>query len=144
MTDSPPPSANVPEVDPDSAYAFAPVPTRKARHDGWTPLRQRQFIAALAAMGVVDRAAKAVGMSGASAYNLRKRPGAEGFAAAWDAALQEGRDRAFDVAMDRATRGYLTPRYYAGRFVGTTHRLDNRMILAALSPPAPPPRQRDK
>jgi molybdenum-dependent DNA-binding transcriptional regulator ModE len=46
------------------------------RHDGWTPERQRLFLVALAAMGTVDSAAQAVGMSRISAYNLKKRVGA--------------------------------------------------------------------
>ena len=119
------------------ALAFHPVPGRQ-RHDGWTPDRQRRFVAALALTGTVARAAHAVGMSGASAYNLRRRPQAESFAGAWDAALQQGRDRAFDIAMDRAINGVTTPLYYRGRFVRTRHRYDHRAIVAALMPPAPP------
>ena len=66
--------------------SFTPVPL-KARHDGWTPSRQRHFIELLAATKSVTRACKAVGMSAVTAYALRKKPGAESFAAAWDAAL---------------------------------------------------------
>jgi hypothetical protein len=65
---------------------FTPVPV-KARHDGWTPARQRAFIEALAATRCVVRACKAVGMSTVTAYALRKRAGAQSFAAAWDTAL---------------------------------------------------------
>jgi hypothetical protein len=65
---------------------FSPVPT-KARHDGWTPARQSAFIETLAATKSVTLACKAVGMSPVTAYDLRKRPGAESFAAAWSAAV---------------------------------------------------------
>ena len=41
---------------------FEPVP-RKFRHDGWTPERQRAFIAALADTGSVSRAAAMVNMA---------------------------------------------------------------------------------
>ena len=75
------------------ALAFHPVPGRQ-RHDGWTPDRQRRFVAALTLTGTVARAAQAVEMSGASAYNLRRRPQAESFAGAWHAApLRSPRDR---------------------------------------------------
>ena len=65
---------------------FTPVPL-KARHDGWTPARQRHFIDRLAATKSVARACREVGMSSVTAYALRRRPGAESFAAAWDEAL---------------------------------------------------------
>jgi hypothetical protein len=66
--------------------AFTPVPGR-ARRDGWTEERQRAFIAALDGTGCVGRAAAAVGMSRKSAYRLRRRKGAESFAAAWDSIM---------------------------------------------------------
>src|SRR4051812_28528512 len=65
---------------------FAPVPLR-SRQDGWTVERQRTFIAALARTGCVGRAALEAGMSRESAYRLRRRKGAESFAAAWDSIL---------------------------------------------------------
>src|SRR5438067_13665643 len=66
--------------------AFHPVPTR-ARADGWTPLRQAEFVGMLAQTGSVAAAAAFVGMSRESAYRLRRREGAAEFAAAWDLAL---------------------------------------------------------
>jgi NAD-dependent oxidoreductase involved in siderophore biosynthesis len=62
------------------------VPCR-ARRDGWTAERQRTFIAALARTGRVGRSALEAGMSRESAYRLRRRKGAESFAAAWDEIL---------------------------------------------------------
>ena len=38
--------------------AFEPVPRKTRRHDGWTPERQKAFIAALADTGSVKRAAR--------------------------------------------------------------------------------------
>ena len=66
--------------------AFHPVPLA-ARHDGWSVARQAEFIGWLAETGGVSAAARLVGMSRKSAYRLRARAGAAGFAAAWDAAL---------------------------------------------------------
>jgi hypothetical protein len=65
---------------------FTPV-ALKARHDGWTAVRQRRFIEVLAETRSVTRACAAVGKSAATAYALRNRSGAESFAAAWDRAL---------------------------------------------------------
>ena len=53
---------------------FAPVP-RRYRHDGWTPERQKAFIAALAETGCVERAARMVNMAQANCYTLRRAPG---------------------------------------------------------------------
>ena len=117
------------ESDP---LAFAPVPTASTRHDGWTPERQKRFIVALAAMGVVAAAARAVGKSATAAYKLRDRPGAEDFASAWDTAMAMAQDRAYEQAMDQATNGIITPRYYRGKQIGTVRRFDYRLALKVL------------
>lgn len=82
---SPTPTARAPRIRP---VRWKPVP-RKPRRDGWTPERQRAFIAALAELGCIEHAARSVGISVKSCYQLRRAPKAEGFAAAWDAALRE-------------------------------------------------------
>ena len=66
--------------------AFYPVPPR-TRRDGWTIERQADFLGLLAETSSVIGACEAVGMSRKSVYRLRALPGAESFAAAWDAAL---------------------------------------------------------
>ena len=81
----PPPSPHARRV-PRRIPAFHPVPLAP-RADGWTPVRQGQFIAWLAHTRSVAAACRKVAMGRESAYRLRKRPGAAGFAAAWDAAL---------------------------------------------------------
>lgn len=48
-----------------------------------TPDRQRAFIAALPATGIVTQAAREIGASLEALYKLRNRPGAEGFRTAW-------------------------------------------------------------
>lgn len=122
--------ADAPEGE--DAYCFSPVPTGRNRHDGWTVERQKAFIAALARTGTVSTAVRFVGKSPASAYKLRQRPGAESFAAAWDNALSEARLRAFDTLVDRAMRGSMIPRFYAGRFIGMHHCFETRIALAAF------------
>ncbi|MDP3674192.1 MAG: hypothetical protein Q8R44_03730, partial [Novosphingobium sp.] len=66
--------------------AFVPVALR-ARSDGWTPARQVAFLAALAQRRSVAGAARKAGMARETVYRLRGRPGAESFAATWDAIL---------------------------------------------------------
>lgn len=117
--------------DDSDPLAFTPVAVR-ARRDGWTPERQARFIRALAAIGVVAAAARAVGKSGTSAYKLRERDDAASFAQAWDTAQVMAGDRAFAQAMDRAINGVAVPRYYRGRQVATVRRPDYRMALKVL------------
>ncbi|HYJ83463.1 MAG TPA: hypothetical protein VEW26_11570 [Allosphingosinicella sp.] len=63
--------------------AFTPVPLRR-RADGWSPDLQLRFILALSRGLTPGEAARSVGKNRQNAYALRKRPGAESFAAAWD------------------------------------------------------------
>jgi len=123
MTDSPDPEADT--------LAFTPVPSTSARHDGWTAERQRQFIDLLATHGGVAHAARTLGMTPQTANRLRRRPGAESFARAWDLALVEGRQRAYDEAVRRGKDGVRIPVIRNGRVVAHRHRFDNRLLFAA-------------
>jgi hypothetical protein len=112
--------------------AFEPVPLR-ARHDGWTPERQRAFIEHLAETLSVETAAALVGMSAQSARALRRRPGAEGFAAAWDGALRRGlTDHGRAALIDEAVNGRLVRRYYHGELVAEERVRSPRLLLALL------------
>jgi hypothetical protein len=62
---------------------FTPVPLRR-RSDGWAPELQLRFIVALSRGLTPGEAARSVGKNRQNAYALRKRAGAENFAAAWD------------------------------------------------------------
>ncbi|MES2444381.1 MAG: hypothetical protein V4574_16260 [Pseudomonadota bacterium] len=120
-------------TQPADILAFTPVPGASPRHDGFTPARQRDFIAQLARIGVVSAAARAVGMSAKSAYALRKRAGeGSSFAAAWDHAVAEGRARALDTAIARALHGEATPVFYRGRQVGSRVRYNDGLLIAAI------------
>ena len=122
MTDSPP--------DP---FAFDPVPSRTNRRDGWTPERQRGFIAALAMVGIVSWAAQAVGMSRKTAYDLLKRAGSDSeFAAAWREAQAAGRMRTTFTGIERALEGVEVPYFYRGVQRGTRRVYDDRLLAAAL------------
>jgi hypothetical protein len=102
---------------------------RRQRADGWTVERQQDFIAALADRGLVEHAARVVGMSATSCYRLRRAPGAENFAAAWDAALGHAAHRLVDLAFDRAINGSDEPVFdNEGNRVGRRRRYDHRMM----------------
>lgn len=58
----------------------APAPALRAR---WTPAKQRIFLAALMETGSVAAAARAAGMSRASAHRLRRRLAGTPFDRAW-------------------------------------------------------------
>lgn len=111
---------------------FAPVPRHYARHDGWTPERQRGFIEALSDTGSVKAAARAVNMSADSAYQLRRHPEAGEFRAAWEAALGHGVRRLADVGLERALHGVEVPVYHFGAVVGTRRVYDNRLLMFYL------------
>lgn len=114
--------------------AFDPVPVR-ARKDGWTVERQREFIRVLHVKRSISAACLAVGMSRKSAYALRERAGAESFAAAWDAAFHgsavtiPARHYPLMAALLRGrTRGIIRK----GRVIGTISRPDNETDLRIL------------
>ncbi|MCA1748940.1 MAG: hypothetical protein LC634_05215, partial [Sphingomonadales bacterium] len=122
---------NPPPPDPDDPLLFTPVPV-VSRHDGWTGERQYAFVQALIIYGTVKHAAASVGKSRKSAYALRKRPGADGFARAWDAALDEGQMRALDIGMQIGVEGVEVPVFYQGRQVGTKRRYNNALLRASM------------
>ena len=122
-----------PEPHTNAVPDFLPVPRHYNRHDGWTPERQRGFIAALARIGIVSWAAAAVGMSRKSAYELLKRAGPDsGFARAWGEARSMGRMSAVFTGVDRALNGTEVPYFYGGLQRGTRRVYDDRLLAAAV------------
>lgn len=118
-------------------YQWVPV-LRRPRSDGWTPQRQRDFIAALADDGRVEYAARQVGMSVNSCYRLRRSPGGENFAKAWDVARAHAAHRLIDIAFDRVIDGCEEPVFDRdGNRVGRRMRQDPRLhtfLLRAYFP----------
>ncbi|HEX8533120.1 MAG TPA: hypothetical protein VF662_03050 [Allosphingosinicella sp.] len=115
---------------------FAPVPVR-ARHDGWTPDRQFRFIVAIARGAGPKEAAGSVGLSRQTAHALRRKPGAEGFAAAWDAAAAFA-DRCAEAGRARPSgelglETIMVPRFYRRRLIGFVAREDHAAALRALN-----------
>lgn len=146
MTKHRPHRPPAPKPDPRSAEvqnrrisripAFTPAELR-VRRDGWTPLRQAEFLGYLAETRCVKRAAERVGMSRESAYRLRRKPHAKSFAAVWDSILgAPGTPRpkvTLDGLFQRIRQGSYRPVMRSGKYVGTQKKPDNSALLAALS-----------
>jgi hypothetical protein len=94
-------------------FDFDPVPVR-ARHDGWTPRKQRGYVEGLADTGCASEAAARVGMTEQSANRLRRRPDARGFDIACEAALEFGLRGLRSVAWERAVKGVVQQIWYHG------------------------------
>jgi hypothetical protein len=123
MSNSPTPRRRVP--------AFSPVPLRY-RKDGWTPMRQADFLGRLAETWSVAAAARHVGMTRESAYRLRDKDGAQSFAAAWDAILaapRAVRKSTHELLWHRLFYGTLKPVMRGGKHVGTLASPDNDAVL---------------
>lgn len=111
-----------------------PSGARKPRHDGWTPETMAGFLRHLAAAGVVDHAARAVGRSVASAYAFRNRRQGRAFASMWDAVLvHRARARVASELQGRAIAGCVSVRRKDGEIVSEYHYYDNRAALALLA-----------
>ena len=121
-----------PPAPDDPLLSFAPVPHKQPRRNSITPDLQRAFISHLAATGIVKQAARHIGKSLEAIYKLRQRPGAEGFCAAWDAALERGIQRLEDCALERALNGTPTPIVSAGKMLGTWDKPDNTLLRFLL------------
>lgn len=113
---------------------FYPVPALRRHHNGWLPARQADFLGYLAETGSVSAAAARVGMSRESAYRLRRREGAESFAAAWDAALGlPVRQVTVDDLLYLAYSGLIRPVMRRGRYVRWVQKPDNSALLRLLA-----------
>lgn len=120
---------------------FHAVPVR-IRADGWTPLRQAEFIGHLAETRSVREAARRVGMARETAYRLRHRAGAESFCAAWDAALgeapgEDGTGPARKVTLRelrwQVETGLWQVLMRGGRYAGVRRKADDSALLRLLA-----------
>lgn len=119
-----------PEPD-DPLLSFTPAPHVAPRRNSIGPERQRAFVAHLAACGIVSQAAKHIGASLEALYKLRHKPGAEEFAAAWDAAVDRGVARIEDGALQRAIEGVEKPIVSGGQLLGW-YRVHNEALVTFL------------
>lgn len=121
-----------PEED-DPLLGFQPFLHKQPRSNSITPALQRRFVATLAATGIVKVAARRIGKSLEALYKLRHRPGAEGFAEAWDMALERGVRRLEDMAIERAMVGTRTPIVSRGEVLGWWDKPDNALLRFLLA-----------
>lgn len=114
-------------------YRWVPV-RRRPRLDGWTEEKQRRFIETLADTGLVSVAAKAVGMSRESCYQLRRSAHGAAFARAWDTARHHAGQLIEDITFERAIEGVETEVYdHNGEVTATRLVYDNRLLKYLLS-----------
>lgn len=146
-SESPPPSTpslsrgrprrRLPRVPP-----FYPVPLRQIRN-GWSEERQAHFLGFLAETGSVSAACARVGMSRKGAYQLRRKPHAESFAAAWDAALGWPVRKVTVDEWDALVHDcLLQPRFRCGRYVGYRRKRDAALLSRLLREVELRPRRR--
>lgn len=119
-------------VEGDPLLGFAPYIHKQPRRNSITPDRQRAFIAALAASGIVTQAARAIGASLEALYKIRNAPGAEGFAAAWEEAVDRGMARLEDCALERAIEGEERFVIRHGEVVASWRRYDTPLLMFLL------------
>jgi hypothetical protein len=100
-------AAVFPEVDPECRPAIA-YRTGCVRADGWTRLKQVQFLDVLSYTGCVTAAAKGVGMSTQSAYRFRHQERGIAVHFGWMAALLMARHQIADRLFDQALNGVET------------------------------------
>jgi hypothetical protein len=118
----------------DTVGESFPPGFRKPRHDGFTPEKVGAFLEALAATGVVEHAAAAVGLSASAAYAFRNRRQGRAFAKMWDAVLvHRARARLASELQGRAVAGCVSVRKRDGEVVGEYHYYDNRLAMALLT-----------
>ena len=116
----------------DPLLGFAPYAHVAPRRNSITPDRQRKFIAHLAATGIVKQAARHIGASLEALYKIRAKPGAEEFAAAWDAAVDRGVARLEDCALARAIEGEERMIVSSGKLIGTERRHNEALVMFLL------------
>lgn len=81
----------------------------------------------------MTQAARRIGASLEALYKLRAQPGAEGFAAAWEAAIERGLDRLEDCAVELALRGEELPIVSGGKLLGSYRKHNFAHIRFVLS-----------
>nr|WP_298928871.1 hypothetical protein [uncultured Erythrobacter sp.] len=124
-------TADPPAPD-DPLLSFTPVPHTAPRRNSITANLQRDFIAHLAATGIVTAAARHIGKSMEALYKLRQRPGAEGFRAAWDAAIDRGVSRLEASALTRAIEGEERMVVSSGKIMGSEVRHNEALVMFFL------------
>lgn len=120
-------------------HGYQPVEPGRVRPGGWTAVRQRKFLVALAETGSVSEASVQAGISARSAYRLRQRTDAAAFADAWDHALKLATMRLMTLAFERATTGTVREIWREGRLIGTTRAPSEKLLMFLIRHLLPAP-----
>ncbi|WP_439570881.1 hypothetical protein [Sphingomonas sp.] len=102
----------------------------RERWDGWSDVRRRAFLRALAETGEIAESAERVGMS-RSAVTRRKARDPD-FAAACEAALARSLPCLEQVAWERAVEGWDEPIVHGGKVTGTRRRYSETLLRTLL------------
>jgi hypothetical protein len=108
----------------------ASPPARRMRADGWTAARQRVFLKALAATGVVRDACRKAGISSTSAYRTRRI--SDSFAQAWNKAQARGLANIETAAFERAVLGWDEVVVRDGREVSRKKRYSDSLLQVLI------------
>lgn len=117
--------------DTDARLPAAAYLRYQSRADGWSAGRQAAFLAHLADNGVVEDAARAVGMSVSGGYALRRTARGYAFNLGWEAALIIARRIVADRLMAAAIKGEES-RWVREEGVTTYTRQNTKLSLALL------------
>jgi hypothetical protein len=117
--------------DADARLPAAAYLRYQSRADGWSAGRQAAFLAHLADNGVVEDAARAVGMSVSGGYALRRTARGYAFNLGWEAALIIARRIVADRLMTAAIKGEEA-RWVREEGVTTYTRQNTKLSLALL------------
>ena len=117
--------------DTDARLPAAAYLRYQSRADGWSAGRQAAFLAHLADNGVVEDAARAVGMSVGGGYALRRTSRGYAFNLGWEAALIIARRIVADRLMTAAIKGEEA-RWVREEGVTTYTRQNTKLSLALL------------
>lgn len=112
---------------PRTATAIVPL---RHRADGFTPIKQRAFLRALAETGCLKDACAKVGLSKTSAYRLRSKSGA--FAKLWDQAVAQAQPTLEQAAYERAVEGIEEPVIRGGAVIATRRRYSDGLLKTLL------------
>ena len=115
----------------DSRLPAAAFLRYESRADGWSAGRQAAFLAHLADHGVVEDAARSVGMHVSGGYALRREARGYAFNLGWEAALIIARRIVSDRLMSAAIKGEES-RWVREDGVTTYTRHNTKLSLALL------------
>lgn len=117
--------------DPDIRLPAAAYLRYESRADGWSAGRQAAFLAHLADNGLVEDAARSVGMGVGGGYSLRRTARGYAFNLGWEAALIIARRVISDRLMTAAIKGEEA-RWVREDGVTTYTRQNTKLSLALL------------